>query len=262
MIAPAAACKRKGAVCGDPKVVGGDDVVFYFYGRKNRDFCLVSDTDLHINAHFIGTRPPGRTRDNTWVQALGFVFGPHTLTIAAQRNVAHWDNQVDHLTFTYNGEPLQLTTISWQSPDAAMTLTRVGPANSVAMAIKDRMEVSLTVIPISKKANQVHKYAIPEDVDCFAHFDMQFKFYNLSSAVNGVLGQTYQPGFVNPVNRSVAMPIMGGTEKFGSSSLLATDCKASQYSASAIPMGSNFNTGCKSGGLAVNVSGGVFPCHR
>lgn len=243
--------------------MGGDGVVFYFYGRKNHDFCLVSDSDLHINAHFIGTRPPGRTRDNTWVQALGFVFGPHTLIIAAKRNVSQWHSQVDHLQFSYNREPLNLATMSWASPDAAMTLTRIGAANSVDMVIKGKMEVSLTVIPVSKKANLVHKYNIPEDVDCFAHFDMQFKFYNLSSSVNGLLGQTYQPGFTNPVNRSVAMPIMGGAAKFESSSLLATDCKSSQYNARAVPAGSEtttFHTVCRSSGFPYGVPGGIT-CH-
>jgi hypothetical protein len=39
MMPPTADCKGKGCVCGDPKIVGGDGVVFYFHGRKNQDFC-------------------------------------------------------------------------------------------------------------------------------------------------------------------------------------------------------------------------------
>jgi hypothetical protein len=72
---------------------------------STEDFCLGSDSGLHINAHFIGKRPDGRTRDFTWVQALGFVFGRHTLTIAA-RKVAQWDKSVDQLLVAYN----------WQGP--------------------------------------------------------------------------------------------------------------------------------------------------
>jgi hypothetical protein len=99
--------------------VGGDGVVFYFHGRKNQDFCLVSDSDLHINAHFIGKRPEGRPRDFTWVQALGFVFGSHTLTVAA-KPVAKWDNSVDHLEFSYDGVAMEIETTpmsSWTSAD-------------------------------------------------------------------------------------------------------------------------------------------------
>ena len=256
--------RRQGGVCGDPKMVGGDGVMFYFRGRKDQDFCLVSDSDLHINAHFIGKRPEGRFRDFTWVQALGFVHGPHSLTIAAKR-VGKWDSKVDQLELTYNGIPFSLSesTSPWVSPDADMTLNRIGATNAVDLVIKEKMGVSLTVVPIGKEENRVHKYGITDE-DCFAHFDMQFRFYNLSSSVNGVLGQTYQPGFVSPVKRGVAMPIMGGAERFVSSSLLTTDCKMSQYTASAIPQGSampSFMGVCGSSDLPAGVPGGIT-CRR
>ena len=251
-------------MCGDPKIVGGDGVVFYFHGRMNMDFCLVSDTDLHINAHFIGIRPEGRHRDFTWVQALAFVYGPHALTVATNR-VAHWDSAVDQLQLTYNGHHLELDGSSWSSPDGVIALNRIGAANAVDVTIKEKMGVALTVVPISQKESKAHDYGIGAD-DCFAHFDMQFRFYNLSSTVNGVLGQTYQPKFVNPTKRGVAMPIMGGADRFSSSSLLATDCKVSQYSGSAIPVGSampSFDAVCgsKAGSLSEGMPGGLI-CRR
>ena len=112
-------CKRHGGMCGDPRIVGGDGVMFYFHGRKNQDFCLVSDSDLHINAHFIGKRPEGRPRDFTWVQALGFVFASHKLTVSA-KPVAKWDNNVDHLEFSYDGVAVEIDNMpmsSWTSAD-------------------------------------------------------------------------------------------------------------------------------------------------
>lgn len=249
-------------MCGDPKIVGGDGVVFYFHGRKDQDFCLVSDSDLHINAHFIGKRPDGRQRDFTWVQALGFVFQDHALTIAANK-VAHWDAAVDQLQLTYNGVQFALGATSWASPDGSLTLTRIGATNAVDLVIQEKMGVALTVVPIGKEENRVHRYGIVGD-DCFAHFDMQFRFHNLSSSVNGVLGQTYQPGFVNPVQRGVAMPIMGGADRFTSSSLLSTDCRVSQYTAQAIPQGSampSFIAMCGSSALPAGVPGGLT-CRR
>jgi hypothetical protein len=259
-----AECAKAGGVCGDPKIVGGDGVTFYFHGRTNQDFCLVSDADLHINAHFIGKRPEGRARDFTWVQALGFVFGPHALTIAAKR-VPKWDNAVDQLQLSYNGQPLDLPGSSWASPDGVLTLNRIGAANAVDLTIKEKMGVALTVVPIGQKESRAHGYDIRDD-DCFAHFDMQFRFYNLSSSVNGVLGQTYQPEYVNPTKRGVAMPVMGGADRFLSSSLLATDCKMSQYSGSAIPAGlamPSFDAVCGSnaGALFAGIPGGLI-CRR
>ncbi|XP_024361876.1 uncharacterized protein [Physcomitrium patens] len=228
-------CGDEGSLCGDPKIVGGDGVMFYFHGYKGADFCLVSDSDLHINAHFIGMRPEGRTRDFTWVQGLGFVYGPHSLTVGVKK-VAKWDATVDQLEFTYNGRAFELEGSSWRSdPDETMTINRVGSRNAVDVVVKDKMGVVLTALPIGHEENRVHKYGIGDD-DCFAHFNMQFRFFSLSSKVNGVLGQTYQPGFVNPVKRGVAMPIMGGSDRFITSSLLATDCKVSQYTATAVAL--------------------------
>ncbi|KAG0560230.1 hypothetical protein KC19_10G164400 [Ceratodon purpureus] len=248
-------CKKKGSMCGDPKIIGGDGVTFYFEGRKNQDFCLVSDSDLHINAHFIGIRPEGRTREFTWVQALGLVFGRHSLTVAV-KSVGEWDSKIDQLEFSYNGVPFSLDSW-WISPNGVMKLNRIGATNAVDLVIKEKMGVSVTAIPVTKEENRVHRYGITDD-DCFAHFDMQFRFYNLSSSVNGVLGQTYQPGFVN------AMKTMGGADRFASSSLLATDCKASQYTASPVPPSSampSFEVACGSSGKPSGVPGGIT-CRR
>ena len=48
--------------------------MFYFHGTKGGNFAIVSDDNLQINVHFMGTRPEGRTRDFTWVQALAVMI--------------------------------------------------------------------------------------------------------------------------------------------------------------------------------------------
>ena len=98
-------CEGYGSVCYDPRFVGGDGVMFYFHGAKGGDFALVSDDRLQINAHFIGSRPTGRTRDYTWVQALGVMFDSHSLVIAAQR-VTKWDDNVDALILRWDGDSI------------------------------------------------------------------------------------------------------------------------------------------------------------
>ena len=43
-------------------------------------FCILSDANLHINAHFFGNHNPELRRDFTWVQALGITIpGSHSL---------------------------------------------------------------------------------------------------------------------------------------------------------------------------------------
>ncbi|OVA10774.1 Root cap [Macleaya cordata] len=219
-------CKGIGAACYDPRFVGGDGVMFYFHGKTNEHFSLVSDSNLQINARFIGRRPQGRTRDNTWIQALGFMFNSHTFSLAAKR-VAQWDDQVDQLVFTYNNKPLAIEEghlSTWAASDSQLTVERTANCNSVIVKLPGFVEISVNVVPVTKEDDRIHKYQIPSD-DCFAHLEVQFKFLDLSEKVEGVLGQTYRPGFENPVKRGVAMPIMGGEDKYKTSSLLSADCK-------------------------------------
>ncbi|KAL5993362.1 hypothetical protein ACLOJK_014286 [Asimina triloba] len=219
-------CEGIGAACYDPRFVGGDGIVFYFHGKSNHHFCLVSDPNLHINARFIGRRPEGRSRDNTWIQALGFMFDSHTFSLAAKK-VARWDDKLDQLLFAYDGVPLLIHEShrsSWSAPDSSLTVQRIAKANSVTVVIPNVVDISVSVVPITKEDDRVHNYQIPND-DCFAHLEVQFRFLDLSERVEGVLGQTYRPDFQNPVKRGVSMPIMGGEDRYQTSGLLSADCK-------------------------------------
>ncbi|KAF3793172.1 hypothetical protein EJ110_NYTH10290 [Nymphaea thermarum] len=80
-------CDKPGAVCQDPRFIGGDAITFYFHGKKDSDFCLLSDSNLHINAHFIGKRGQGMKRDFIWVQSIVLLHGSqsHQLYIGATK---------------------------------------------------------------------------------------------------------------------------------------------------------------------------------
>ncbi|KAI3769239.1 hypothetical protein L6452_00339 [Arctium lappa] len=182
-------CNAPGAACLDPRFIGGDGVVFYFHGKSNEHFTLVFDHNLQINARFIGLRPPGRTRDYTWIQALGILFKSHMFSVEAIKSTK-WDGEIDHLKFTYKGEDLfmpQGYQTLWESQEVA--------------------EISVNVVPVTEEDDRIHNYRIPED-DCFAHLEVQFRFYDLSSQVEGLLGRTYQPEFENPAKQGVAMAVV------------------------------------------------------
>ncbi|GLJ33468.1 hypothetical protein SUGI_0673250 [Cryptomeria japonica] len=220
-------CNGFGALCYDPRFVGGDGVMFYFHGKSNEDFALVSDNDLHINAHFIGTRPQGRSRDYTWVQSLAIMYGTHTLTLGANK-VAKWNNNVDHLFFTFDNQAFTIPEghlSVWNAPSTlGLTVERTSQYNSINVIIPQMLDLSISVVPITKEDDRIHNYQIPSD-DCFAHLEIQFRFLNLSSNVEGVLGQTYKPDFKSPVKVGVPMPIMGGEDKYKTSSLTSADCR-------------------------------------
>ncbi|CAK7327421.1 unnamed protein product [Dovyalis caffra] len=206
-------CEGYGSLCYDPRFVGGDGVMFYFHGAKGGNFAIVSDDNLQINAHFIGTRPEGRTRDFTWVQALSIMFDTHTLVIAAKR-VSKWDDNIDALTVKWDGQTVDdIPTdgdTEWRAngEEREVVVERTDDTNTVRVQVANLVELNVRVRPIGKEENRVHNYQLPEN-DAFAHLETQFKFLNLTDLVEGVLGKTYRPDYVSPVKIGVPMPTMG-----------------------------------------------------
>ena len=94
-------------MCQDPRFIGGDGITFYFHGKKDNNFCLLSDSNLHINAHFIGKRNSNMKRDFTWVQSIGVIFGKHTLFIGALKTTT-WDDSVNRLAIIFDEKPISL----------------------------------------------------------------------------------------------------------------------------------------------------------
>ncbi|KAK4764755.1 hypothetical protein SAY86_025845 [Trapa natans] len=218
-------CNGMGAACYDPRFIGGDGVVFYFHGKRDEHFALISDSDLQINARFIGLRPAGRTRDYTWIQALGLAFGSHKFSLEATRT-EKWDDDTDHLRFSYDSEAMQLPEgdhSDWISPEGTVRLERTGDKNSVSLTVEDVVEISVNVVPITEKENRIHIYQIPAN-ESLAHLEVQFRFLALSPKVEGVLGQTYRPDFENPAKPGVEMAVIGGDNRYKTSTLLSTDC--------------------------------------
>ncbi|XP_040991168.1 uncharacterized protein LOC121238383 [Juglans microcarpa x Juglans regia] len=225
-------CNGYGSLCYDPRFVGGDGVMFYFHGAKGGNFAIVSDDNLQINAHFIGTRPQGRTRDFTWVQALAVMFDTHTLVIAAKR-VTHWDDNVDALSLRWDGEAVDIANNGegeWRTngEEREVVVERTDDANSARVTVAHLVEIDIRVTPIGQNENKVHNYQIPAD-DAFAHLETQFRFAKLTDFVEGVLGKTYTPDYVSPVKIGVPMPMMGGEDKYQTPSLYSPICKACRF---------------------------------
>jgi hypothetical protein len=217
--------------------------MFYFHGQKGGNFAVVSDDNLQINAHFIGSRPQRRTRDNTWVQALSVMFDTHTLVLGAKR-VSQWDDNVDSLLVKWDGNEINIPTdgdAEWRvdSDGREVVVERTDDVNSVRVKVTGLVELDIKVVPIREEENRIHNYQIPAD-DAFAHLETQFKFIDLSDDVEGILGKTYQPGYVSPAKKGVFMPMMGGEDKYQASSLDSPDCKACLFQRPSELMSSEF----------------------
>ncbi|KAK1284022.1 hypothetical protein QJS10_CPB21g00719 [Acorus calamus] len=162
------------------------------------------------------------------MQALGLAFGPRdTFTVEATK-AEKWDENIDHLVFSYNGEPLFIPKghlSEWKSPNDGLTVERTGRANSVAISINGFAEICVQVVPVTEEDDRIHNYRIPSD-DCYTHLEVQFRFSKLSKEVEGVIGRTYRPDFENPAKRGVMVPVVGGEDKYMTSSLVSSDCRA------------------------------------
>ncbi|KAI3509892.1 hypothetical protein L1887_25417 [Cichorium endivia] len=107
--------------------------MFYFHGKVNKHFSLVSDSNLQINGRFIGHQPTGRSRPFTWIQALGLLFNSHSFSLEATKS-ATWDGGIDHLKFSYNSVEISLgvgSLSSWKLPEGEIEVERTSTVNSV-----------------------------------------------------------------------------------------------------------------------------------
>lgn len=211
-----------------PGFIAGDGIMFYFYGKKDKDFCLVSDPEFHINAHFIGKKNK-EGRDITWIQSIGILFDSKQLLIGAKK-VSRWQESVDNMLIELDGEQIMLpageSETLW-SPVAGLKIQRQAETNKVKVTIDGLFKIAAQIVPVTSEESRVHGYDLTED-DCFAHLELNFKFDSLSKIVDGVLGQTYRPGYQSQVKMDAAMPIMEMEDKFASSHILATDCEVSK----------------------------------
>ncbi|XP_044346508.1 uncharacterized protein [Triticum aestivum] len=220
-----------GMSCGDPRFTGADGNNFYFHGKKDQDFCVLSDADLHINAHFIGKRNPTMSRDFTWIQALGIRFADHQLYMGAQKTI-EWNNDIDRLEMAFDGASIEIPAnlgAKWESDIIpGLTVTRTAVTNGVRVQLQGVFDIMAKVLPITEEDSRIHNYGVTKD-DSLAHLDIGFKFNNLTDDVHGVLGQTYRSDYVNKLSMTANMPVMGGATRYVSSGIFATDCEVARF---------------------------------
>ena len=107
-------------------------------------------------------------------------------------------------------------------------MTRTKAANSVVVELAGVFKITANAVPITEEDSRVHNYGL-RDGDCLAHLDLAFRFYSLTDDVHGVLGQTYRSSYVNRLDVSARMPVMGGERAFAASGLFATDCPVARF---------------------------------
>ncbi|KAL6350421.1 hypothetical protein AAG906_004372 [Vitis piasezkii] len=81
---PKPACNGVGAACFDPRFIGGDGIVFYFHGKSNQHFSLVSDVNLQP---FHWSPPCWKNLGLHMDPGLGSLVWPSHLYTSSHRNL-------------------------------------------------------------------------------------------------------------------------------------------------------------------------------
>ncbi|VVB16738.1 unnamed protein product [Arabis nemorensis] len=149
------------------------------------------------------------------------------------KKVSSWDDSVDSLIVRWNGEEVEVPTdgeAEWRInlEEREVVVERTDERNNVRVTVSRIVQMDIKVRAIGKEEDRVHNYQLPED-DVFVHLETQFKFFNLSDLVEGVLGKTYRPGYVSPVKTGVPMPRMGGEDKYQTPSLFSPLCNVCRF---------------------------------
>jgi hypothetical protein len=101
--------------------------------------------------------------------------------------------------------------------------------NTVMVELDGVFAISANAVPITDREDRIHKYG-KTGSDSLVHLDLGFQFRNLTKDVDGVLGQTYRPGYVSKLDIGAKMPVMGGAPKYLSAGgLFSTDCAVSRF---------------------------------
>ncbi|CAI5480907.1 unnamed protein product [Closterium sp. Yama58-4] len=202
-------CNGTTPVGNDPHFTSAHDTHFDFTGRLDKSFCLFSDRRFHVNMHLNGYQgsPPvlplsaksseSITELNTWIKELGVVWITLDDANRTLRMVACKGNRQEHQESSFisliqiDGLPAipppvgeSITTESgWWLPKSKRI--KRGRSTWISFGCTWRGWGNWTCVRVAHSLLQT-----PTEVE--AHFNVELSNVVISSAVHGVLGQTFR----------------------------------------------------------------------
>ena len=188
-----------GDVKGDPHFTGADGSKYDFTGVPRKSFSLISDTHLQVNGYFDGYPSlvnPTSSKTMTWIRAIGIMSGHHTVTLFARtggdpaygRNGyvdrVEIDGNVAHLS---TGQKVTL----WEGAYIKWAGSRVKDGDDLV----DIIDVSIREAGIVRLTVRPEVAMLRTRDDAVIHFSLAMVKPKFSSAVHGVLGQTFRRDF-------------------------------------------------------------------
>ncbi|CAI5496140.1 unnamed protein product [Closterium sp. Naga37s-1] len=261
-------CNGTALVENDPHLTGAHGTHYDFTGRLDRSFCLFSDRRFHVNMHLNGYQgtPPAVSASNTdkesstelhtWIKEIGVVWmtpdgANHTLRMVARKGKQQerGDNgflsllEIDGATTTPPSVGESITT------NSGLVVTKVAEEKEGPFDV-DQFQVRVVGLGELDVRVRVAHPLLQTPAEAETHFNVELSDVNMTSAVHGVLGQTFR-NTPEQLQRAVKYSHLaallhrpvdvdkaegrgfldGQVEEYISSSVVAPDCKYSAYAA-------------------------------
>lgn len=238
-------------VKGDPHFTGADNSHFDFTGEPGNNYCLLSDSHVHVNAYYGGRFD--RWGDNphkplTWIRKLGIMWGEHTITLAA-REGARWQYDEGYMSqIEVDGDSVKLNQAgdSASFANGAIEISWMAAKLPSADDLVDVYTVKVAQVLLMRLTLRPEVELLRTAEDGVVHFTVELPTADVSNMAHGVLGQTFRSDrrfklskqnlvFDKLLNAEVVPGenaegfLEGKAADYKASGLLNADCKVARF---------------------------------
>jgi hypothetical protein len=252
-------CNPLAGVTDDPHFTGAHGTKYDFNGDLDKSFCLVTDSDFHINTIFKGyvssnTYHATKTIDGmalrTWIREVGFLWkGGHSLHMVAREGKQQERGNGFISKAVVDGQAINVPSQPGEKfVSGDMSLTLVGVEYKGPYEIENYRLIIGNLLDASISLRVAHQLLQTPD-SAEVHFNLKFNDLQVSEKVHGILGQTYRDTpeqltksvRYSELARLLNEPIVadgetgkgfldGSVDDYVSSNVLKADCKISSFS--------------------------------
>ena len=256
-----------GSVSGDPHFVGARGTRYDFNGLPGKDYCLFTDSSVHMNMHMIGYLDGVNSRKlvsgkpvRTWIGKLGIMWKVggkiHSLLLSAREGPL-----VKRGSGFLAGA--EMDSVALPALQEGESHALVGGGNLTFHHIgswghhKDPVDVYVVTLPgllTIRLALRVENRRWRTRSNAWTHLDVSLSRVHPSSSVHGVLGQTFKTdrgsrfldfkALTSLLRRPVAADgpsgagfLDGSATDYETSGVLAADCRFSAFNQADEPTG-------------------------
>ena len=251
----------QGSVSGDPHFVGAHGTHYDFNGLPGKDYCLFTDSSVHMNMHMIGYSVNESQPDSdggnlktvrTWIGKLGVMWkvggNNHSLVLSAREGP-----QVERGSGFLAGAELNRVALPALKEGETHALTGGGYLTFHHIGTwghrKDPMDVYFITLPgliTIRLSLRVEERRWRTHSNAWTHLDVSLSQVHPSGKVHGVLGQTFRKdrnsrsmdfkALTSLLRRPVAADgssgagfLDGSMADYETSGVLAPDCRFSSF---------------------------------